>query len=188
MSPCFSVCLPIHKSVHLSVYLCVHLSVSPRVCLFVCMYVCLPVCLFICPYTSVSMSAPLSVFLRRSMCLPLCLFAIYIYIYTHVIIYIYNIYSTGCWSTYRSPVSCLWSIEGYLTPWVPVCPKIQRVGGEQRDPLHIDLSPCYTLALRIHKRPGHPGSQDVLSANGSLHFGRYSEACNGRVERFLCQV
>src|SRR6218665_544900 len=45
-----------------------------------------------------------------------------------------------------------------------------------------------TPAIRIRLRPGHPGSPDVLSANGSLHFGRYSEACNGRVERFLCQV
>src|SRR6218665_3891626 len=45
-----------------------------------------------------------------------------------------------------------------------------------------------TPAIRIRQRPGHPGSPDVLSANGSLHFGRYSEACNGRVERFLCQV
>src|SRR6218665_3838136 len=46
----------------------------------------------------------------------------------------------------------------------------------------------FTPAIRIRQRPGHPGSPDVLSANGSLHFGRYSEACNGRVERFLCQV
>src|SRR6218665_3948732 len=45
-----------------------------------------------------------------------------------------------------------------------------------------------TPAIRIRQRPGHPGSPDVRSANGSLHFGRYSEACNGRVERFLCQV
>src|SRR6218665_1210876 len=45
-----------------------------------------------------------------------------------------------------------------------------------------------TPAIRIRQRPGHPGSPDVLSANGSLRFGRYSEACNGRVERFLCQV
>src|SRR6218665_3905636 len=45
-----------------------------------------------------------------------------------------------------------------------------------------------TPAIRIRQRPGHPGSPDVLSANGSLHFGRYSEACNGRGERFLCQV
>src|SRR6218665_2633853 len=45
-----------------------------------------------------------------------------------------------------------------------------------------------TPAIRIRQRPGHPGSLEVLSANGSLHFGRYSEACNGRVERFLCQV
>src|SRR6218665_1397554 len=45
-----------------------------------------------------------------------------------------------------------------------------------------------TPAIRIRQRPGHPGSPDALSANGSLHFGRYSEACNGRVERFLCQV
>src|SRR6218665_1774323 len=45
-----------------------------------------------------------------------------------------------------------------------------------------------TPAIRIRQRPGHPGSPDVLSANRSLHFGRYSEACNGRVERFLCQV
>src|SRR6218665_386693 len=45
-----------------------------------------------------------------------------------------------------------------------------------------------TPAIRIRQRPCHPGSPDVLSANGSLHFGRYSEACNGRVERFLCQV
>src|SRR6218665_2714365 len=47
---------------------------------------------------------------------------------------------------------------------------------------------CVTPAIRIRQRPCHPGSPDVLSANGSLHFGRYSEACNGRVERFLCQV
>src|SRR6218665_2712862 len=45
-----------------------------------------------------------------------------------------------------------------------------------------------TPAIRIRQRPGHPESPDVLSANVSLHFGRYSEACNGRVERFLCQV
>src|SRR6218665_865076 len=45
-----------------------------------------------------------------------------------------------------------------------------------------------TPAIRIRQRPGHGGCPDVLSANGSLHFGRYSEACNGRVERFLCQV
>src|SRR6218665_688167 len=45
-----------------------------------------------------------------------------------------------------------------------------------------------TPAIRIRQRPGHPGSPDVLSANGSIHFGRYSEACNGRVERFLCQA
>src|SRR6218665_3811794 len=44
-----------------------------------------------------------------------------------------------------------------------------------------------TPAIRVRQRPGHPGSPDVLSANGSLHFRRYSEACNGRVERFLCQ-
>src|SRR6218665_1304256 len=47
------------------------------------------------------------------------------------------------------------------------------------------------LALRIHKRPGHPGSPDVLSANRFLHFRRYSEACFGRrelLERFVCQV
>src|SRR6218665_115026 len=42
--------------------------------------------------------------------------------------------------------------------------------------------------VRIGERPGDPGSRGVLSANGSLPFGRYSEACNGRVERFLCQV
>src|SRR6218665_1910612 len=45
-----------------------------------------------------------------------------------------------------------------------------------------------TPPIRIRQRPGHPGSPDVLSANGSLHFGRYSEAGNGRVERFICQV
>src|SRR6218665_2067591 len=45
-----------------------------------------------------------------------------------------------------------------------------------------------TPAIRIRQRPGHPGSPGVLSANGSLRFGRYSEACNGRVERFPCQV
>src|SRR6218665_2299135 len=45
-----------------------------------------------------------------------------------------------------------------------------------------------TPAIRIRQRPGHPGSPGVLSANGSLHFGRYSEACNGRGERFLCQL
>src|SRR6218665_1362516 len=52
-------------------------------------------------------------------------------------------------------------------------------------PIHARI---VTPAIRIRQRPGHPGSPDVLSANGSLHFGRYSEACNGRVERFLCQV
>src|SRR6218665_873868 len=45
-----------------------------------------------------------------------------------------------------------------------------------------------TFTLRIHKRPGHPGSPDVLSANRSLLFRRYSEACVGRVEGLVCQV
>ena len=53
---------------------------------------------------------------------------------------------------------------------------------------HFGKPYTVTLALRIHKRPGHPGSPDVLSANRSLHFGRYFEACVGRVERFVCQV
>src|SRR6218665_2667083 len=45
-----------------------------------------------------------------------------------------------------------------------------------------------TPAIRIRQRPGHPGSPDVLSSNGSLYLGRCIDACNGRVERFLCQV
>src|SRR6218665_3140592 len=56
--------------------------------------------------------------------------------------------------------------------------------------MHVSRQMTITVtpAIRIRQRPGHPESPGVLSANGSLHFGRYSEACNGRVERFLCQV
>src|SRR6218665_1381585 len=53
------------------------------------------------------------------------------------------------------------------------------------NPIFVAIVPP---AIRIRKRPGYPGSPDVLSANGSLHFGRYSEACDGRVERLLRQV
>src|SRR6218665_52123 len=63
---------------------------------------------------------------------------------------------------------------------------IPRIRPEVR--INPILVAIVTPAIRIRQRPGHPGSPDVLSAFGSLHFGRYSEACNGRVERFLCQV
>src|SRR6218665_572885 len=55
-------------------------------------------------------------------------------------------------------------------------------------PLSYKVPACVTIALCIHKRPGHPGSPDVLSANRFLHFRRYSEACFGRMERLFCQV
>src|SRR6218665_1066420 len=55
-------------------------------------------------------------------------------------------------------------------------------------PQHGQSAWIVTPAIRIRKRSGHRGSPNVVSANRSLLFGRYSEACNGRVERFLCQV
>src|SRR6218665_3986579 len=44
------------------------------------------------------------------------------------------------------------------------------------------------ISIPVHKRPGHPGSPDVLSANRFLHFRRCSEACFGRMERVVCKV
>src|SRR6218665_2292188 len=75
-----------------------------------------------------------------------------------------------------SPSSVTYFMDGPIVP-LSVLSLQQKISS-------INVTP----AIRIRQRPGHPGSPGVLSANGSLHFGRYSEACNGRVERFLCQV